>query len=191
MTDTTTFAPPSRADDPQAAPSNRDVRPDGNPRVQEFALHLEHKEGPHGGTWAVSDDAGEQVFALGHRRGGATRIVVRDREGAERASLGERVLSLVEHYTVWRAGRPAARIYRPGDGAHRGHWFVEVGDHDGWVVLVDHTGLRVLSGGLQVARLGCRDEQGMPTCVELAPGTDAVLVLMLAELLLAQKEPVM
>jgi hypothetical protein len=181
MTDTTTFA----------ATSARAPRPDADPRVQGLALHLEHEAGPHGGTWTVKDDAGDQVFALGHRRGSAAHTVVRDREGAERASLGERVLSLVEHHTIWRAGRPAARIYRPGDGAHRGHWFMEVGDHDGWVVLVDHAGLRVLSGGLQVARLGCLDKQGMPTCVELAPGTDAVLVLMLAELLLAQKEPVM
>lgn len=191
MTDTTTFAAPPYAGAPQAGTSGRDPRPDADPRAQEFTLHLEHEAGPRGGTWAARADAGEPVFTLGRRPGGGTRPTVRDREGKERASLGEPVLSLVEHYTVWHAGRPAARIYRPGDGAHRGHWFVEVGDHDGWVVLADHTGLRVLSGGLQVARLGCRDQAGMPTCVELAPGTDAALVLLLAEVLYEREEPVM
>ena len=68
---------------------------------------------------------------------------------------------------------------------------MEVGDHDGWVVLADHAGLRVLNGGLQVARLGCRDPGGMPTCVELAPGIDPALVLLLAELLYEREEPVM
>lgn len=191
MTDTTTFAPPPYAGAPAAGTSVRDPRPQAEPRTREFTLHLQHQEGPHGGTWAVTDDAGEQVFALGRRAGGGHRTAVRDREGKERASLGDPVLSLVEHYTVWHAGRPAARIYRPGGGAHRGHWFVEVGDQDGWVVLVDHAGLRVLSGGLQVARLACRDRGGMPTCVELAPGTDAALVLLLAELLYERAEPVM
>ncbi|HYR08897.1 MAG TPA: hypothetical protein VEQ60_14045 [Longimicrobium sp.] len=189
MTDTTTFAPPPPA--AQAVASGRDLRHDADPRARGFTLHLEHEPGPHGGTWAAKDDAGEQVFALGRRPRGTTRIAVRDREGSERAWLGERVLSLVEHYTVWHAGRPVARIYRPGGGAHRGHWFVEVGDHDGWVVLADHTGLRVLSGGTQVARLGCRDPHGMPTCVELAPGVDGALVLLLAELLYECEEPAM
>lgn len=184
MTEMTSALPP-RAGASLAGTSGRD------PRAQGFMLHLKHEAGPRGGTWTVRDDAGEQVFALGRRQGGAHRAVVRDGEGAERASLGERVLSLVEHYTVWHAGRPAARVYRPGGGAHRGHWFVEVGDHEGWVVLADHTGLRVLSGGMEVARLGSRDPQGMPTSVELAPGTDAVLVLLLAELLYEREEPVM
>lgn len=177
MTNTTTSAPLPHAGAAQAGITGREPRPGS----RGFALHLEHQDGPHGGAWAVRDDAGEQVFTLGRRPRGAHHVVVRDREGAEQASLGDRVLSLVEHYTVWHGGRPAARIYRPG--AHRGHWFVEAGDHDGWVVLADHEGLRVLSGGLEVARLGRRDPSGMPTRVELAPGTDAVLVLLLADLL--------
>jgi hypothetical protein len=191
MTDTTTFAPRPRADVPQAAASSREPPPGVDPRARGITLHLEHEAGPHGGTWSARDDAGEQVLTLGRRPGGGTHAAVRDREGAERAWLGDRVLSLVEHYTILHAGRPAARIYRPGGGAHRGHWFVEVGDHDAWVVLADHAGLRVLSGGQQVARLGCRDPQGMPTCVEFAPDIDAALVLLLAELLYECEEPVM
>jgi hypothetical protein len=189
MTDTTTFAPPPAAAFP--AGTGRYPAPDAEPRAQGVTLHLEHEEGPRGGTWWARDDAGEQVLTLGRRPGGGTHVAVRDRDGTERAWLGERVLSLVEHYTIRHAGRTAARIYRPGGGAHRGHWFVEVGDHDAWVVLADHTGLRVLSGGLQVARLGCRDPRGMPTCVELNPGIDAALVLLLAELLYECEEPVM
>jgi hypothetical protein len=191
MTDTMTFAVPPLAAAPQAGTSGPERRPDADPPAQGLTLHLEHEEGPRGGSWAAKNDAGEPVFTLGRRPTGGARTVVRDREGAERASLGEPVLSLVEHSTVWHAGRPAARVYRPGGGAHRGHWFVEVGDHDGWVVLADHGGLRVLNGGVQVARLGCRDPEGMPTCVELAPGTDAALVLLLAELLYEREEPVM
>lgn len=187
MPDTTTVVPPPPGGAPQAGTS----RPDAGPPGREFTLHLQHEAGPRGGTWSVRDDTGDPVFTLGHRLGGGTRMTVRDVEGKERASLGDAVLSLVEHYTVWHASRPAARIYRPGGGAHRGHWFVEVGDHDGWVVLADHSGLRVLSGGLQVARVGCRDPGGMPTCVELAPGTDAALVLLLAELLYEREEPIM
>jgi hypothetical protein len=179
MTDLTRFAPPPHAGAAQAGT----FRPDASPRAPGTTLHLEHEAGPHGGTWVAKNDAGEQVFALAHRPRGAHHAVVRDREGAEQASLGDSVLSLVEHYTVWHAGRHTARVYRPGDGAHRGHWFVEVGDQDGWVVLTDHEGLRVLSGGREVARLNGRDPSGMPTLVELAPGTDAVLVLLLAELL--------
>jgi hypothetical protein len=191
MPDTTTFAPPPDGGAPHAGTSGRDSRPGADPPAQKFTLHLAHEAGPRGGTWAAKDDAGEPVFTFGHGPGRGTRTTVRDHDGNERASLGDPVLSLVEHYTVWHAGRRAARIYRPGGGAHRGHWFVEVGDHDGWVVLADHTGLRVLSGGEQVARLGCRNPGGMPTCVEMAPGTDAALVLLLAELLYEREEPIM
>lgn len=191
MTDTTTFAPQPYGGAPQPGTPGGDARPDADPAAQKLTLHLAHEAGPRGGTWAARDDRGEPVFTLGHRPGGGSRTAVCDREGKEQASLGDPVLSLVEHYTVWHAGRPAARIYRPGGGAHRGHWFVEVGDHDGWVVLADHAGLRVLNGGLQVARLGCRDPGGMPTCVELAPGVDPALVLLLAELLYEREEPVM
>lgn len=191
MPDTTTIVPPPDGGAPQDGASGRDARPDADQLTQKFTLHLAHEAGPRGGTWAAKDDTGAPVFMFGHGPGRGTRTTVRDREGKEQASLGDPVLSLVEHHTVWHAGRPAARIYRPGDGAHRGHWFVEVGDHDGWVVLADHTGLRVLSGGVQVARLGCRNPGGMPTCVELAPGTDAALVLLLAELLYEREEPIM
>jgi hypothetical protein len=127
------------------------------------------------------------VYSLGRRNGG-TRIGVRDSEDTQQASLGEPVLSLVENYTITRGGRTCARIYRPAGGAHRGRWFVEVGEREGWVVLTDRTGLRVLSGGLQVARVG-RDTRGMPTCVELATCVDAPLVLLLAEVLYAREGP--
>lgn len=151
-------------------------------------LRLEHEPGPRGGAWAVCDDTGEQVCSLGLRPNGGTRVGVRDSGGAEQAALGEPVLSLVEHYTIWRGGRPWACVYRPGGGAHRGRWFVEIGEDQGWVVLAGRAGLRVFSGGLQVARAIPPDGHGMPTRVELAPGTDASLVLLLSRLLSTASE---
>jgi len=74
-------------------------------------------------------------------------------------------------------------VYRPGGGAHRGRWFVEHGHEEGWVVLASHSGLRVFSGGLEVARTINRHGRGMPARVEVAPGIDVPLVLALAELL--------
>lgn len=147
------------------------------------ALHLEHEEGPRGGTWAVRNGAGEQVYALGHRPNGGTRVGVRDASGTELVSLGERVLSLVEHFTIWQGNRPCACVYRPGGGAHRGRWFVEIGDQQGWVVLADGARFHVFSGGLEVARSTRRGAGGMPARMELAPGVDVPLVLLLGELL--------
>ncbi|HEX6749537.1 MAG TPA: hypothetical protein VF092_19740 [Longimicrobium sp.] len=146
-------------------------------------LHLQHEDGPRGGSWAVRDEVGKQVYSLGHRPNGGTRVGVRDASGAELASLGERVLSLVEHFTIWHGNRPCARVYRPGGGAHRGRWFVEVGGQQGWVVLTDASGFRVFSGGAEVARSLRRELSGMPSRVDLAPGVDVPLVLLLAELL--------
>jgi hypothetical protein len=160
--------------------------------IQELGavLHLDHQEGPRGGTWAVRNGAGEQVYALGHRPNGGTRVGVRDASGTELVSLGEPVLSLVEHFTVWHGNRPCARVYRPGGGAHRGRWFVEIGDQHGWVVLTDGARFHVFSGGLEVARSARRGGDGMPARMELAPGVDVPLVLLLGELLSVAAEPV-
>lgn len=152
-------------------------------------LNLTHEPGPRGGQWAVCDDGGERHYSVGRRPFGGTRTGVRDREGVEQASLGERVLSLVENYTIWRGGRPYARVYRPARGL-RDRWFVEVGDDDGWVVLTDGAGLRVFRGGVQVARVGERDARGLPSRVDLELDTDASLVLALAALLHTLEEPV-
>jgi hypothetical protein len=146
-------------------------------------LTLAHEAGPRGGTWGVSNAEGKAVYSVGRRPFGGTRISVRDGEGTELASIGERVLSLVENHTIWRNGRPYARVYRPTRRAHGDRWFVEIGDHESWVVLTDSNGLRVLCAGQEVARLGCRDGRGLPRCVDMAPGVDVPLVLSLAALL--------
>lgn len=178
-----TPAPPLRIGDPSPAIAPGEAP--NRPAAGELGavLYVEHPPGQHNGTWEAADGSGGRVYSVGHGPTGGTRVGVRDGAGTQQTSLGEPVLSLVEHFTIWRAGRPCACVYRPGGGAHRGRWFVEVGDHDGWVVQADRCGMRVFSGGVEVARSVHRDCCGRPMRVELAPGIDAPLVLLVAELL--------
>jgi hypothetical protein len=152
-------------------------------------LRLEHEPGPRGGTWVASDERGERVYWLGSRPARGTRAGVRDAAGNERGSRGERVLALVEHVTIWRGGRPYACLYHPGGGAHRDRWFVEVGEREGWVVLTDSSGMRVFSGGLEVARSVRGNGGDSPVLVKLAADVDAPLVLLLTKLLCVPEEP--
>lgn len=142
---------------------------------------MRHEPGERGGRWVVADAGGQTRFSAARRPFGGTRIAVRDAGGEVRASVGERVLSLVEHYTLWRDGRPFARVFRPPTRGRPEHWLVEAGEGDAVLALVDTASgeVRLLRGGRQVAAVsgaaGARE-------VEVAEDEDPGMVLALAVL---------
>lgn len=145
---------------------------------------MRHEPGERGGRWVVADEAdGEELFTVSRRPFGGHRIMVRDAEGREHGSVGERVMSLVENYTLWRGGRPYARVYRPAARGRRERWLVEVGDEDLLTARVDvpAASFRLLRAGHDVAAVATHRD-GTRT-VEVAPGEDPGLVLALAALL--------
>lgn len=127
-----------------------------------------------GGEWETAATAGERYSVAGPT--GRRRLAVRAGDGTEVASVGERVRSLVEHHTLWRGGRPFARVYRPVVRARPERWLVEAGD-DALVARVDVDGLVLLRHGRTVAAGVRRDGT-----VRVEPGEDVGLVLGLVAL---------
>jgi uncharacterized protein YxjI len=145
---------------------------------------MRHQPGERGGRWVVADEAdGEELFTVSRRPFGGHRMAVRDAEGQEHGSVGERVMSLVENYTLWRGGRPYARVYRPIARGRPERWLVEVGEDDLLTARVDVKAatFRLLRAGRDVAAVVARGDGAR--AVEVAPGEDAGLVLALAAML--------
>jgi hypothetical protein len=142
---------------------------------------MRHQPGERGGTWVVADEAGETRFAVARHPSGGRRLAISDAGGEEHASIGEVVLALTEHYTLWRGGRPFARVYRPLVRGRPERWLVELGPDTALVALVNPgvATLRLVHDGRQVAAVTAPDGDGAQE-IELAPGTDAGLVLALA-----------